>query len=106
MANASRHTRPTLLATILVARPRRPRAPLRTAPRPQRGSNSRLGAVTRAAGGWPRGAGIDGKCESSHEADCCCNDSHPSSKEAEALRRSLDRLVDDGFRFDLEQNFG
>src|SRR5882757_7569844 len=42
--------------------------PLRCALCPQRGSNSRRGIVTRAAGEGPRDAGIDGQCESSHEA--------------------------------------
>src|SRR5207249_8342055 len=54
---------------------------------PQRGRNSRRGVVTRAAGEGPRGAGIDGHCESAHEADARCNDSPRRSKEAEALRR-------------------
>ena len=51
-------------------------------------SNSRRGAVTRAAGEGPRNAGIDGKCESAHEADSRCNESVYRSKEAEARRRS------------------
>src|SRR5437016_3055081 len=55
---------------------------------PQRGCNSRRGIVTRAAGEGPRGAGIDGQCESSREADSRRNDSHDESKEAEAVRRS------------------
>src|SRR5947207_15755450 len=55
---------------------------------PQRGSNSRRGIVTRAAGEGPRDAGIDGQCESAHEADPRCNDSRRRSKEAEARRRS------------------
>src|SRR5207248_2685506 len=54
---------------------------------PRRGSNSRRGVVTRAAGEGPRGAGIDGHCESAHEADFRCDDSRFRSKEAEALRR-------------------
>src|SRR5437868_4407252 len=43
-----------------------------------------LAAVTRAAGEGPRGAGIDGKCESSLEADCRCSDFVCEPKEAEA----------------------
>ena len=61
---------------------------LRFALCPRRGSRSRRGTVTRAAGEGPRDAGIDGQCESSHEADPRCNDSLRSYKEAEALRRS------------------
>src|SRR5436190_8706807 len=41
-------------------------------------------AVTRAAREGPRVAGIDGQCESAHEADCCCRDSPRDFKEAEA----------------------
>src|SRR6266513_1124714 len=66
----------------------RPQWPMRPLRCPLRGSNSRRGAVTRAAGEGPRKAGIDGQCESSHEADCCCNDSRRRSKEAGAPRRS------------------
>jgi hypothetical protein len=45
-----------------------------TAPRslrslPPKGEQAFLGTVTRAAGEGPREAGIDGDCESSHEAD-------------------------------------
>src|SRR5947207_12834896 len=47
------------------------------------GEHSRLGVVTRAAGEGPRDAGIDGQCESAHEADSGCNDSRRTSKEAE-----------------------
>ena len=42
-----------------------------------------LAAVTRAAGEGPHVVGIDGQCESSHEADCCGNDSSRKPKEAE-----------------------
>ena len=46
------------------------------------------GVVTRAAGEGPRDAGIDGQCESAHEADSCGNESVRRSKEAEARRCS------------------
>src|SRR5437867_7757200 len=45
-------------------------------------SSPTLAAVTRAAGEGPREAGIDGQCESAHEADCCCSDSLQIAKEA------------------------
>src|SRR5947207_11580134 len=57
---------------------------------PPQGSSSRRGAVTRAAGEGPRNAGIDGQCESAHEADSRRNDSVRRSKEAEAHWRSHD----------------
>jgi len=47
----------------------------------------RLRLVTRAPGEGPRVAGIDGKCESSHEADTYRSDSVCSSNEAEAPLR-------------------
>src|SRR5438094_728153 len=47
-----------------------------------RARNSRCGVVTRAAGEGPRNAGIDGKCESSHEADAHCNDARGRFNEA------------------------
>src|SRR5438046_8198010 len=56
---------------------------------PPEGEHSRLGVVTRAAGEGPRAAGIDGQCESAHEADSGCNDSRRTSKEAEVRRRSV-----------------
>src|SRR5436190_13622894 len=65
-------------------KPARLLSPLRFA---RRGSNSHRGIVTRAAGEGPRFAGIDGKCESSYEADSRRNDSRRRPNEAEALRR-------------------
>src|SRR5439155_24334648 len=62
-------------------RPHWPIRPLRSALGPLRGRNSRRGVVTRAAGEGPRDAGIDGQCESAHEADSYCNDSRRRSKE-------------------------
>ena len=58
-------------------------------PRPPEREHSRRGVVTRAAGEGPRDAGIDGQCESAHEADSGCNDSRRTSKEAEVRRRSI-----------------
>src|SRR5437879_4891822 len=43
--------------------------------------------VTRAACEGPRDAGIDGQCESSHEADSCCKDFRHKPKEAEGAAR-------------------
>src|SRR4051794_18244109 len=57
---------------------------------PQRGSNSRLGAVTRAADEGPRVAGIGGECKSSREADTHGDESRRGSNEAEARRREVD----------------
>src|SRR6266550_5431772 len=54
----------------------------------------RLGTMARAAGEGPREAGIDGNCESSYEADSGCDDLRQRSKEADARRRSFDRLLD------------
>src|SRR5437868_5141141 len=59
---------------LIVVPPRLRLSPLRSALGPQRGSSSRRRIVTRAAGGGPRDAGIDGQCESSHEADSRRND--------------------------------
>src|SRR5437660_6316882 len=54
------------------------------------GRSSRLGVVTRAAGEGPRSAGIDGQCESAHEADSRRDESVRGSKEAGAGRPPQD----------------
>src|SRR5213595_2023398 len=58
---------PTRAAALISGPPRLRLTPLRSALGPQRGSNSRCGIVTRAAGEGPRYAGIDGQCESRRE---------------------------------------
>src|SRR5438105_2705505 len=50
---------------------------------------SSRGIGTRAAGEGPRETGIDGQCESAHEAEPCCSDCLRRSKDDAALRRSL-----------------
>ena len=64
-------------------------APTLTAFAAPEGEQASRGVVTRAAGEGPREAGIDGDCESSHEADSRRNDSLGTSKEADARRRSM-----------------
>ena len=63
-------------------------APTLTAFAAPEGEQASRGVVTRAAGEGPREAGIDGDCESSHEADSRRGDSRLGSKEAEARREA------------------
>ena len=55
---------------------------------PPEGEQASLGVVTRAAGEGPREAGIDGNCESSHEADTRRCNPRLGAKEAEARREA------------------